>query len=515
MRLIGFLALVFFAGIGNPALAAVHALVVGIDDYAHSRALKGAVNDAQDMARVLARLVDGKQRVLINAEATRAAFLEAWSDILAATRQGDVILLHFSGHGLRDTDDNSDEADGYDEFFLFQPFGEDGAAFQEKLRDDELAVLFKQAKAREVTVLFVADTCYSGGLTRAIAAGVEGRGLPFRFTRLFKRPGKRALLPADFVPRPEMPDNVVFLAATHEKRRVQEILIEGKPRGALSYYVARALEGSADKDGDGVLSAGELIDYVSPNVRAISDSRQIPVLEAKNRDRPLIPLKHKKRDKLFPQIQDIKLAIRNAGADRPDISGARIVELEADAEFIWDRAMARVVNPSGDVLASWVEENSLQQAIDAKRVRAALLEVMKRGDYLSVHLNPDDRLHSRGCRINLRVDTFSFAHFTVVVLTGNGTVQFLFPIGNDPVKWEAGIPWRVPVKVSAPFGADFIIFIASEKPLPEMHLRLKQLNGKREPLALYLVLKEMLRDVRFELGVKGIFTARKGEPCGS
>ena len=57
---------------------------------------------------------------------------------------------------------------------------------------------------------------------------------------------------------------------------VPEVTIEGKKRGALSRAFSRAVEGRADKDGDGEVSEFELLGYIVPAVHALAESQQTP-----------------------------------------------------------------------------------------------------------------------------------------------------------------------------------------------------------------------------------------------
>ncbi len=75
-----------------PVLATQHALVVGINQYKHTNELKkltnlkGAVNDAKLLRDALreAQVQLPERRVLLDANATRSAFLRAWRDMLAS-----------------------------------------------------------------------------------------------------------------------------------------------------------------------------------------------------------------------------------------------------------------------------------------------------------------------------------------------------------------------------------------------------------------------------------------------
>ncbi len=508
----------------RPSFGAVHGLVIGIDDYPFHQQLGGAENDARDMAGVLKGIVTGELRVMINAEASRNAFDKAWSEVLKIAKPHDVVILHFAGHGIKDTDDEAykDEADGYDEFFLFHSFSETGPNAKEKIRDDELYFLFKAAEARKISIVFIADACHSGGLVREIGSiGAKKRKGPRkRFTRFQTKVARPAPVTPAFKPQPELPNNVVFLGATHEARPVEEVYIDERPRGVLTYYAARALEGLADKDSDGTLTAGEIIGYLQPNVQERSRNRQVPILIAADRGLAILskqkvtPPPHS--DTAATNRNEISLAIE--GESGPlSIKRARIIKDQNAAELIWNASTRELSNASGDVLASGVGPAGLQAAVDARRLRAYLLDLMKDGHVLKVELLPGNTLYAKGCPVEYRVDQFDYPHFTVINLASNGTTQFLFPLEqyNDPIRWSATGGWNVRTRVSAPFGADFLIFVASEKPLRGLHRELAPLNATQNPLKLETVLRRWLKTTRFQIGLKGAFTSERSRTCGS
>jgi hypothetical protein len=90
----------------------VRALVVGVDAYRELDAtgrpyftpLAGSANDAHLLAELLKRRGGGASqdvRVLIDAEANTDGFFGALNDLIEASRCGDFVLLHFSGHTWR------------------------------------------------------------------------------------------------------------------------------------------------------------------------------------------------------------------------------------------------------------------------------------------------------------------------------------------------------------------------------------------------------------------------------
>jgi hypothetical protein len=63
-------------------------------------------------------------------------------------------------------------------------------------------------------------------------------------------------------------------------------------------------------------------------------------------------------------------------------------------------------------------------------------------------------------------------------VSGDGTVQMLYPIGSDPnVLTEPDL--RLPLRVREPYGAEQVVAISSQQRMPELEQALLQLNRRR------------------------------------
>lgn len=90
----------------------LYALLVGINEYpAHINQLDGCVSDTERVAQYLrdreGSNYDVKIVRRINAEATRATFINDFKTHLAAAKSNDVVLFYFSGHGAQEEADPS------------------------------------------------------------------------------------------------------------------------------------------------------------------------------------------------------------------------------------------------------------------------------------------------------------------------------------------------------------------------------------------------------------------------
>src|SRR5262245_58017570 len=98
---------------------AKRALLIGINKYQIQGAdLRGCVNDVEDLSAALVEFHGFKKsdiKVLADAAASKKSMQAAIKSLLKESKKGDVVLLHYSGHGSNVPDDNGDEPDGRDE----------------------------------------------------------------------------------------------------------------------------------------------------------------------------------------------------------------------------------------------------------------------------------------------------------------------------------------------------------------------------------------------------------------
>lgn len=158
---------------------AKQALCIGINNYPGTQMdLQGCVNDAQDWRDVL-RSRGFQVSLLLDAQATKAAMMQAMTELLNTARAGDSLVITFSGHGTYQPDSDSDEADGLDEALC--PY--DIQTQREALTDDEIRALFAQRPAA-VKLLLISDSCHSGTVTRAAPAAAAADAPRVRFMPL-------------------------------------------------------------------------------------------------------------------------------------------------------------------------------------------------------------------------------------------------------------------------------------------------------------------------------------------
>lgn len=522
---------------GAPGAGAqeVRGLVIGINDYVELRDLAGAVNDARDVANALSGAGIDDLVVLENGDATRKRIATEWHSLVARSEPGDTLVLTYAGHGGQEqVRIPGTEEDGLDEVLLLGGFRERGPGTRERILDDELNQWFVEAGGRDLRVIFVADSCHSGTLTRS----VDPRA-PSTASRNALYTVSDDMLELDIAEETATLDHadiphLSFLAAGQENQEVLEIVLadeEGdpEPRGALSFHFARALEGDADYDRDGMLRRDELWHFVRENVRMRSHSRQTPNLVPVSDDTILLPLSPPSPTALdagqaeaesHPDESDAPVPAQApadppvagaaasagsvadnvlGGADAPLLKAAvRLAVLNGDPaslsrledgmddvlivssddspDLVWDTRARQVVTAMGDVAAYDVDLTALPATVDKWRAVRVVQGLSARAS-LRLRVMPNDRAHRSGTQITVEVGGLRHARLVLLGLSGNGIVHYL-SLPSDSAQIAPGRPFRLTLEVGKPFGADHIVAVSAGSSLDGLHGELQRLHGK-------------------------------------
>ena len=222
------------------------AITIGIDRYAAWPPLEGGRRDAMRVATRLRELGFDEVLEVYDEDATRVRLLRLLgSELVSLSDSESLVLIYFAGHGQTETLANGErrgyivpaDADTTDSFAT--------AISMEKIRD-----LSRRIPAKHL--YYAMDSCYSGlGLTRGIALN------PTTVQYAEKVTSRRA---------------VQMMTAGGEGEQAIEI----GGRGIFTSYLLEALEGAADANADGYVSASEIGGFVRPRVSGASKVRQNP-----------------------------------------------------------------------------------------------------------------------------------------------------------------------------------------------------------------------------------------------
>ena len=132
-----------------------HALIIGNADYQELPKLKTAVVDAKAVAKILEEEYGFEVRLLT--DVTRNDMIDAFDELREELGENDNLLVYYAGHGWLD------EASGRG---YWQPVNAQLNRRSQWMSNATLTDSLKALKAKHVMV--VADSCYSGVLTRSI-----------------------------------------------------------------------------------------------------------------------------------------------------------------------------------------------------------------------------------------------------------------------------------------------------------------------------------------------------------
>jgi len=238
------------------------AVVIGISHYSKADGqindLRYADRDAQSMLDFLKTpagggLSDEDSLVLLNEEATTQSVRHALFTFLTKPQEQDTVVIYIAGHGAPDPLDPRN-------LYLItadtKPDDMGGTGFPMWQIQD---VFDRVLKAKRV--LTFADTCHSYGFSGARAGTGQKRtnNLINQYLQRYASKGQRAVITASDISESSFEDAKW-----------------GDGHGVFTYYLLQGLKGAADRNHDGVVTAGELFAYLQQSVREATDGKQNP-----------------------------------------------------------------------------------------------------------------------------------------------------------------------------------------------------------------------------------------------
>lgn len=165
------------------------ALVIGLGEQQDKSWAKiHGDNDVSYVRAMLERAGYNEIDTLVNKQATKEGIVTAFQNMANKCNNGDMVYIHFSGHGQQVTDVDGDEEDGWDEAWI--PYNACFRYDEQKYRgenhliDDEINVLLTNIKRKigsTGAMLVVIDACHSANATSGIDTDGEVRGARDRF----------------------------------------------------------------------------------------------------------------------------------------------------------------------------------------------------------------------------------------------------------------------------------------------------------------------------------------------
>ena len=266
---------------------AKRALLIGINKYQTPGAdLRGCVNDVKNLQKVLTQYYGFAAKsitVLTDLKATKKAMQADIQKLISGAKKGDVLLLHYSGHGSNVPDDDGDEAEKREEILC--PTDLD---WKDPFRDDWLRKTFDKLKSG-VSLTVIMDCCHSGTNTREIlppdepvkqrylpspwdlVAAESGRKLRGTVTRELRASSRAKRKKSDIV---HADICELLITGCRDTQTSADAYIKGSYNGALTYYLVDTI-----RKANGKLSYRELHKRTLGKLKGEYD--QVPQLEGR------------------------------------------------------------------------------------------------------------------------------------------------------------------------------------------------------------------------------------------
>jgi uncharacterized caspase-like protein/tetratricopeptide (TPR) repeat protein len=245
------------SGIAPDGRGKLWAVVVGVSNYQNLKPeeqLKFAHRDAEAVAAFLRSPEGGgfpsnQIKVLLNEQATVAAIRTALGSWLARSAESqDVVYVFFAGHGVVENNEG----------YLLAHDSDPQNLYATALSVAELnRIVSERVHTREQVV--IVDACHSGKLG-LVSRGTAGEALISRYLDEVDKSGEGSFR----------------LLASRENERSYEDTRWGGGHGVFTYFLLEGLRGKADADTDGVIRAGELLNYLSEVVPNETNALQHP-----------------------------------------------------------------------------------------------------------------------------------------------------------------------------------------------------------------------------------------------
>jgi hypothetical protein len=243
------------------------AVIIGISQYKDTRiaALRYAAADARSFYDWIVspnggRYAPAMVTVLLDAQATGVSIRKALFEWLAQAIEEDTVTIYFAGHGSPQSPDHPENL-----FLLPYDTQYDSVPTTGFPMWDIETALKRFIKAKRVIV--ITDACHAGGVGQAFdVARRSGRGLNV------------VPMASTFQNLSRISEGVCIISASDDNQMSQEGSQWGGGHGVFTFHLMEALKGKADYNKDGVVTLGELIPFLSEQIRRETRNAQTPTV---------------------------------------------------------------------------------------------------------------------------------------------------------------------------------------------------------------------------------------------
>jgi len=250
--LVGISLVCILSGICQPLAAKHLALIIGIAEYPESSGWSRLSSDTDIKHITVALHTVGFEvddiHILQDADATRSGILSAFDALSNRAQKGDIVYIHYSGHGQQVVDQDGDEMDNLDEAIVpvnSPMYYKEGYNHGEQLiRDDELRVVLTALRKRLGTsgqLLLIMDSCHSGTASRGVvrARGTDVVMAPDGYTPAVAM--SEGTLDMTLGTQADMADLLALYASSSRELNYETTDDQNSSVGSLSYAVSTVL----------------------------------------------------------------------------------------------------------------------------------------------------------------------------------------------------------------------------------------------------------------------------------
>ena len=214
------------------ANAKTYLVAVGVSDYPGTdKDLRLPANDAATVQYIYSKNSNAESVLLTNSNATKSAILSKLRSTFAKASENDIIVFFFSGHGSKG---------------VF-------CAYDAQIPYSEIRKAMASSKAKNKMIF--ADACFSGKM----------------------RQGRKNTAEQSF----NNYNIMLFLSSRGNETSIER---RDMKNGFFTSCLQKGLRGGADANKDRTITARELFNYVSTNVKTLSSDKQHPVMWGKFSD---------------------------------------------------------------------------------------------------------------------------------------------------------------------------------------------------------------------------------------
>lgn len=201
--------------VNNTVVKNKNALLIGINYLNTEYQLNGCIDDAIRVKELLTSFGFNNFNILTDLtdiKPTKTNILKEFENMLKNAKAGDILFVHYSGHGSYTYDTNRDERDGFDEMLVSLDL--------KAVLDDELKTIIKNNLKKDVTLVGLFDSCHSGTILDLKYCYMDSNNYDN-----YSENDKAS----------ECDGNVIMISGCMDKQTSAETVINNKVQGALSW----------------------------------------------------------------------------------------------------------------------------------------------------------------------------------------------------------------------------------------------------------------------------------------